>query len=49
MRAEVPEVEMSRYAVDLRAFSHGTASFTRSFARYEPMPDSVATKITSAP
>ena len=49
VRAEVPEVEMSRYAVDLRAFSHGTASFTRSFARYEPMPDSVATKITSAP
>ncbi len=49
VRAEVPEVEISRYAVDLRAFSHGTASFTRSFARYEPMPDSVAAKITSAP
>jgi elongation factor G len=47
VRAEVPEVEISRYAVDLRAFSHGTASFTRSFARYEPMPDSVAAKVTA--
>jgi len=47
VRAEVPEVEISRYAVDLRASSHGAASFTRSFARYEPMPDHVAAKITS--
>jgi len=45
VRAEVPEVEISRYAVDLRAFSHGTASFTRRFARYEPMPASVAAKV----
>ncbi len=46
VRAEVPEIEISRYAVDLRASSHGTASFTRRFARYEPMPDSVAAKVT---
>ncbi|MFT4009865.1 MAG: elongation factor G-like protein EF-G2 [Nocardioidaceae bacterium] len=45
IRAEVPEVEIGRYAIDLRAFSHGTASFTRKFARYEPMPDNVAAKL----
>ena len=48
VRAEVPQVEISRYAVDLRAFSHGAASFTRRFARYEPMPENVATKLLSA-
>lgn len=44
VRAEVPQVEITRYAVDLRAFSHGAASFSRSFARYEPMPENVAAK-----
>ncbi len=44
IRAEVPQIEISRYAIDLRAFSHGSATFTRSFARYEPMPDNIAQK-----
>ena len=39
-----PYLEVSRYAVDLRAFSHGSATFTRTFARYETMPDNVAAK-----
>ena len=47
VRAEVPQVEIGRYSIDLRAASHGAASFTRSFARYEPMPDSVAQKVTA--
>ncbi|HEX6249739.1 MAG TPA: elongation factor G-like protein EF-G2 [Nocardioidaceae bacterium] len=42
VRAEVPQVEIVRYAVDLRSFSHGAATFTRKFARYEPMPENVA-------
>ena len=46
VRAEVPQVEIVRYAVDLRSFSHGAASFTRTFARYEPMPDHLAQKMT---
>ena len=46
VRAEVPQLEIRRYTVDLRAFSHGAASYTRSFARYEPMPDTVAVKRT---
>ena len=37
VRAEVPQVEIVRYAVDLRSFSHGAATFTRKFARHEPM------------
>ncbi len=45
VRAEVPQIEINRYAIDLRAFSHGAASFTRRFARYEQMPDNVAAKL----
>ena len=36
VHAEVPGLELLRYAVDLRSLSHGTGSFTRHFARYEP-------------
>ncbi|OBI45918.1 elongation factor G [Mycobacterium kyorinense] len=46
VKAEVPQVELTRYAIDLRSLSHGAASFTRSFARYEPMPESAATRAT---
>jgi len=45
VKAEVPQVELTRYAVDLRSLSHGAASFTRSFARYEPMPESAASRV----
>ena len=45
VNAEVPQVELTRYAIDLRSLSHGAASFTRSFARYEPMPDSAAARV----
>ncbi|MFR9801327.1 elongation factor G-like protein EF-G2 [Pseudonocardia sp. RS010] len=34
VRAEVPSEELLRYAVDLRAMTSGTATFTRAFARY---------------
>ncbi|WP_102143563.1 elongation factor G-like protein EF-G2 [Mycobacterium hubeiense] len=45
VKAEVPQVELTRYAIDLRSLSHGAASFTRSFVRYEPMPESAAAKV----
>jgi elongation factor G len=45
VKAEIPEVELTRYAIDLRSLSHGAGSFTRSFARYEPMPESAASKV----
>ncbi|WP_369380785.1 elongation factor G-like protein EF-G2 [Streptomyces sp. cg36] len=45
VRAEVPEIEIGRYAVDLRSVSHGTGRFDRSYARHEPMPPQVAEKV----
>jgi elongation factor G len=39
VRAEVPCTELLRYAVDLRAMTSGTASFTRRRARYEVAPN----------
>jgi elongation factor G len=45
VNAEVPQVELARYAIDLRSLAHGAASFTRSFARYEPMPESAAARV----
>lgn len=45
VRAEVPEIEIGRYAVDLRSLSHGTARFDRAYARHEPMPAQVAEKV----
>jgi elongation factor G len=45
VRAEVPEIEVTRYAVDLRSLSHGTGTFTRSYLRHEPMPTNIAQKV----
>ncbi|WP_372406406.1 elongation factor G-like protein EF-G2 [Streptomyces luteireticuli] len=45
VRAEVPELEIGRYAVDLRSLSHGTGRFSRSYARHEPMPPQLADRI----
>ena len=48
VRAEVPEVEVTRYAIDLRSISHGTATFSRRHLRYDPMPSHVAAKVSAA-
>jgi elongation factor G len=48
VKAEVPEIEVTRYAIDLRSLSHGTGTFTRHHLRYEPMPSHVASKVISA-
>ncbi|MEU0398436.1 elongation factor G-like protein EF-G2 [Streptomyces sp. NPDC006208] len=45
VRAEVPEIEIGRYAVDLRSISHGTGQFSRSYARHEAMPHAVAERM----
>ncbi|GAA5074454.1 hypothetical protein GCM10023319_08780 [Nocardia iowensis] len=45
IHAEVPELELSRYAIDLRSLSHGTGDFTRSYTRHEPMPGQLAATI----
>ena len=40
--AEVPGLELTRYAIDLRSLAHGTATFTRRYRGHEPMPAQVA-------
>jgi elongation factor G len=49
VHAEVPQTELVRYAVDLRASTHGAGSFTRSFGHYEPMPEDVARNMDKQP
>jgi elongation factor G len=46
IRAEVPETELVRYAIELRSLSHGTGSFTRHYLRHEPVPASKAAALT---
>ena len=48
VRAEVPELEISRYAIDLRSMSHGTGTFGRAYLRHEPVPSHLAEKIVEA-
>ena len=40
--AEVPGLELTRYAIDLRSLAHGTATFTRRYRGHEAMPAQVA-------
>ncbi len=47
VRAEIPELELTRYAIDLRSLSHGTGSFSRSYLRYEPLPSHLADKFAA--
>ena len=47
VKAEVPELELIRYAIDLRSMSHGTGSFSRSYLRYEPLPSHLADKLAT--
>ena len=47
IRAEVPELEITRYSIDLRSVSHGTGSFTRGYLRHEPLPAHLATKVAA--
>ncbi|MGA5302210.1 elongation factor G-like protein EF-G2 [Nucisporomicrobium flavum] len=45
VRAEVPATELVRYAVELRALTSGAGTFTRTYARHEPMPVHLAEAI----
>jgi elongation factor G len=45
VKAEVPELELTRYAIDLRSISQGTGSFSRSYLRYEPLPSHLRDKV----
>ncbi len=41
VRAEVPDLELLRYAVHLRSLTHGTGTSTRRYLRHEPAPPNV--------
>jgi len=47
IRAEVPELEITRYSIDLRSVSHGTGSFTRGYLRHEPLPSHLSAKVAA--
>ncbi len=46
--AEVPEIELTRYVVDLRSMTHGTGHFTRRHIGYQAMPRAQAEKVKAA-
>ncbi|MEJ2578765.1 MAG: elongation factor G-like protein EF-G2 [Kineosporiaceae bacterium] len=43
--AEVPAIELTRYATDLRSLAHGTGTFGRSYLRHSPMPQHQVEKV----
>jgi elongation factor G len=45
VRAEVPQLEIVKYAIDLRSMSHGTGTFTRHYSRHDPMPPQVSARV----
>ncbi|MBB1242865.1 elongation factor G-like protein EF-G2 [Streptomyces durbertensis] len=48
VRAEVPERELGRYAVELRSLAHGSGGFTRRHLRHEPVPPQLAARMLEA-
>jgi elongation factor G len=42
VHAEIPDAELVRYATSLRSITAGTGRFTREFARYDLVPNTVA-------
>jgi elongation factor G len=47
VNAEIPELEITRYSIDLRSLSQGTGSFTRQYVRHEPLPSHLAAKVAA--
>jgi elongation factor G len=45
VNAEIPQLEITRYAVDLRSLSHGTGTFSRAYSRHEAMPTHLLSKV----
>lgn len=42
INAEIPDAELLRYAIELRALTAGTGDFRRSYLRHEPVPTKTA-------
>ncbi|MCH8613044.1 elongation factor G-like protein EF-G2 [Arsenicicoccus dermatophilus] len=47
IHAEVPALELTRYAIDLRSVSHGTGRFHREVLRYDPLPQHLAQQVVT--
>ncbi|HYH28093.1 MAG TPA: elongation factor G, partial [Actinomycetota bacterium] len=45
VKAQVPQAEMMRYAIDLRSITGGRGAFTMRFSHYEEVPSHLADKI----
>ncbi len=43
--AEVPEAEITKYTIDLKAMTQGSGTFSRAFVRYEEVPSNLIDKI----
>ncbi|MDD3126552.1 MAG: elongation factor G [Candidatus Izemoplasmatales bacterium] len=43
--AEVPEAEITKYTIDLKAMTQGSGTFSRTFLRYEEVPGNLTAKI----
>ena len=48
VKALVPEAELYRYSTSLRAITQGRAHHSRSFARYEAVPELEVPKVIAA-
>ena len=45
--AEVPEAEIIKYTIDLKAMTQGSGFFTRRFVRYDDVPEHLVSKIVA--
>lgn len=45
--ATVPEAEIIKYTIDLKAMTQGSGHFTRHFVRYDDVPEQLVSKIVS--
>jgi elongation factor G len=48
IRAEVPQVELLRYSIDLRSITSGTGSFNVAFSHYSPISGRIADDVIKA-
>lgn len=48
IRAQVPQSELLRYAIDLRSLTSGTGSFETSFDHYDPISGKIADDVIKA-
>ena len=49
VEAEIPELEITSLAAELRSMSHGIRSLHRTYLRYQPLPPKLAEDVSSQP